>query len=191
VAKAAAADLSEAVKVFPYDGNVWNALGYFHMLAKDLKGARAAYASGVKAAPENAMLAANLTGICRQLGVAKDPALDWLSAYSALARSLETPALPAGALKAADALVALDPESEKALALRARLLFKAGRLDEARRDLAAALLRNHDDNSARYGLAAIYEKQGNLPAARQEWGTFLQVEPENAAVAARLKALGN
>ncbi len=191
VAKVAALDLSEAVRVFPYDGNVWNALGYFLMLAKDLEAARAAYASGVKAAPENAMLAANLAGIARQLGITKEPTLDWLAAYSALARSLEAPAVPAGALAAADALLARDQQSEKALALRARLLFKAGRLDEARRDLAASLIKNHDDNAARYGLAVICEKQGDLKCAREEWGTFLQLEPENAAVAARLKALGN
>ncbi len=191
VAPAAAADLSEAAKVFPYDGNVWNALGYFYMLGKNLKAARAAYASGVKAAPENAMLAANLAGIAHQLGIVNEPTLAWLAAYTALARSLEGPALPQGALEAADALVAMDPGSEKALALRARLLFKAGRLDEARTDLLSALRKNPEDNQARYGLAVIYEKQGNLPAAREEWGTFLQYEPANAAVAARLKALGN
>ena len=190
-APAAAADLSEAVKVFPYDANLWNALGYFYVQEKDFKAARSAYAGGVKAAPENTMLAANLAGISRQLGLANDPALDWLSSYSALTRSLDGPVLPSGALKAADALVALDPESGKALALRAKLFFKAGRLDEARKDLVSVLQKNNEDNSARYGLAVIYEKQGDMAAARAEWGTFLQFEPGNAAVAARLKALGN
>lgn len=191
VAPAAVHDLAEAARVFPYDGNVWNTLGYFYMLKKDLKAARSAYVNGVKAAPENPMLAANLAGISRQLGMTKDPDLEWLAAYSSLARTLEGPALQPGALKAADALLAMDPASEKALALRAKLFFKAGNMDEARRDLVSALQKNREDNSARYGLAVIYEKQGDLAAARAEWGTFLQLEPGNAAVAARLKALGN
>lgn len=191
LAPAAAADFAEAARAFPYDGNVWNTLGYFNMLKKDLKAARGAYASGVKAAPEDALLAANLSGVVHQLGLTRDPALDWLAAYSGLARELGTAALPPGALKAADALVAMDPASGKALALRARLLFKAGRLDEARADLVSALQKNMEDNQARYGLAVIYEKQGDLPAARAEWGTFLQLEPGNAAVAARLQALGH
>ena len=45
------------------------------------------------------------------------------------------------------------------------------------------------DNSARYGLAVVYEKEGNFAAAREEWGRFLEREPANAAVAARLQAL--
>ena len=117
--------------------------------------------------------------------------LAWLAAYSALAGTPQQGSLSPAVLKAADDLVAMDPASAKALALRARLLFKAGRLDQARADLAAALRLNREDNSVRYGLAVIYEKQGDLAAARAEWGAFLQLEPENAAVAARLKALGN
>jgi cytochrome c-type biogenesis protein CcmH/NrfG len=56
--------------------------------------------------------------------------------------------------------------------------------------LKAVLQTNPQDNMARYGLAVIYEKRGDIPAARAEWETFLQFEPANAAVLARLKALG-
>lgn len=188
-APAAVQDFREAVRVFPGDGNMWNTLGYFYTLTKDFKAARDAYAAGVKAAPENTMLAENLAGVSRQLGVKNDPDLAWLAAYSALSRRLASPSAGPQELKAADALLELSPGNLKAMTLKAKLLFKAGRLDEAAAGLKAVLAADPQDNLARYGLAVIYEKQGNVPAARSEWETFLQFEPGNAAVAARLKAL--
>ena len=106
-----------------------------------------------------------------------------------LSGALASQADPAGELARAQELLALDPANIKARTLRAKLLFKAGRLDEAARELEAVLTENQTDNSARYGLAVIYEKKGDLPAARAEWGTFLQFEPGNTAVAGRLSAL--
>jgi Flp pilus assembly protein TadD/O-antigen ligase len=189
-AQAAIQDFREAVRVFPNDGNMWNTLGYFYTLTGDMAGARAAYASGVKAAPENSMLVENLTGISRKLGIKNDPDLAWLAAYSALTRELAAPAPSPRALDEADALLRMSPGNLKAMTLKAKLLFKAGRLDEAASGLKTVLDANERDNMARYGLAVIYEKQGNIPAARSEWETFLQFEPDNAAAAARLKALG-
>ncbi|OGR74646.1 MAG: hypothetical protein A2X38_02230 [Elusimicrobia bacterium GWC2_61_25] len=189
VAPAAVLDFTEAVRVFSHDGNMWNTLGYFQMMKKDFKAARDAYARGVKAEPENRMLVENLAGVSRQLGVKKDPDLAWLDAYARLSGALAAPAATPGALAQADALLALDPASLKARALRAKLLFKAGRLDEAARDLKAVLAANYPDNAARYGLAVIYEKTGDLAAARAEWRVFLQLEPNNAAAAARLREL--
>ena len=188
-AAVAAADFEEAVRAFPYDGNLWNTLGYFYTLKKDFKSARAAYAGGVKAEPENRMLAENLAGVSRQLGVTRDPALEWLAAYYRLADALQGPSVTPQALKAADALLALDGANLKARILRAKLCFKAGRLAEARTDLEAALKENFRDNSARYGLAVVYERLGATALARAEWQTFLQFEPGNAAVAQRLKEL--
>ncbi|HAT73211.1 MAG TPA: hypothetical protein DCS63_10395 [Elusimicrobia bacterium] len=189
VAAAAVLDFREAVRVFPYDGNMWNTLGYFNMMKKDFKAARDAYARGVKADPENRMLAENLAGVSRQLGVRNDPDLAWLAAYLRLSGALASSAAPAGELARAQDLLALDAASPKARTLRAKLLFKAGRLDEAARELEAVLAENQADNAARYGLAVIYEKKGSLSAARAEWRTFLQFEPGNAAVAGRLNAL--
>ena len=190
IAPAAVLDFREAVRVFPYDGNMWNTLGYFDMLKKDFKAARDAYARGIKADPENKMLVENLLGVSRQLGIRNDPDLAWLAAYARLSGALASAGASAGELTRAEALLALDPASLKARTLRAKLLFKAGRLDEAARDLRAVLAENLADNSARYGLAVIYEKTGKLPEARAEWRDFLQFEPGNAAAVARLKELG-
>ncbi len=187
LAPEAVADFSEAVRVFPHDGNLWNTLGYFYTLAKDYKAARDAYGRGVLEDPENRMLAENLAGVSRQLGTVNDPDLAWLAAYSRLAASLSGTPGP-GDLKAADGLVAAHPGNVKALALRAKLLFKAGRLDEAAADLRAVLAEDYADNSARYGLAVILEKKGDLKGAAAQWRAFLELEPGNSAVAARLKA---
>jgi tetratricopeptide (TPR) repeat protein/O-antigen ligase len=190
-APAAIHDFREAVRVFPNDGNMWNTLGYFCAQAKDYAAARAAYAAGVKADPENRMLADNLAGLSRQLGVKNDPDLAWLAAYSALSRELASAAPAAESLKAADALLRLAPDNLRARTLKAKLLFKAGRLEEASEGLKAVLEADPQDNQARYGLAVICEKRGDIPAARAQWETFLQFEPGNAAVAARLKALSD
>lgn len=189
IAATAAADFEEAVRAFPEDGNIWNTLGYFYTLKEDFRAAHAAYSRGVKAAPENKMLTENLLGVSRRLAIKDDPALAWLARYLALEQALAGQAAGPSDVKAAEALTALDPENPKAKALRAKFYFKAGRLREARTDLQALLAANDADNAARYGLAVIYEKEGNLPAAKAEWARFLRYEPANAAIAERLKAL--
>ncbi|MCM2267443.1 MAG: O-antigen ligase family protein [Elusimicrobiales bacterium] len=190
-APAAIADMSEAVRAFPHDATMWNTLGYFRMLAKDYKGARDAYGSGAKAEPENRMLGENLAGVSRQLGVKDDPDLAWLASYGRLASALASQQPDERLLARADALVAAAPGSLRALSLRAKLLFKAGRLDAAAADLQAVLAADYADNSARYGLAVIYEKKGDIQAARAQWHAFLDLEPGNSAVAARMKALAD
>ncbi|MBI5744589.1 MAG: O-antigen ligase family protein [Elusimicrobia bacterium] len=189
VALPAVADMREAVRVFPYDANMWNTLGYFLTLAKDYRAAREAYAQGVRADPDNKMLAENLAGVTRQLGVSAAEDVRWLTSYGNLSAALAA-APSEGRLRDADALVAAAPYSLKARVLRAKLLFKAGRRDDAALELAAVLAVNPSDNAARYGLAVIYEQKGDLEAARSQWQSFLETEPGNAAVAARLKALG-
>ncbi|MEI7529242.1 MAG: O-antigen ligase family protein [Elusimicrobiota bacterium] len=187
--RAAAADYEEAVKAFPYDGNMWNTLGYFYTLAKDYPAARGAYARGVRVAPENRMLAENLMGTARRLGLNSDPDVAWLGRYLALERELTAPGYRPAALQAAEALAAAEPGNLKARTLRAKYYFRAGRLADARADLTAVLRANDADNAVRYGLAVVYEKERNFPAARAQWARYLDYEPGNAAAAARLKAL--
>jgi len=189
VAANAVADFTEAVRIFPNDPNMWNTLGYFNTLLRNFQAARDAYAHGVKADPDNRMLAENLAGVSRQLGLKNDPDLAWLAAYVRAEQILGAPAAGPSDLKAADALLAMDPGSAKARLLRAKIYFKAGRLAEARAALEALLKENDSDNQVRYGLASIYEKEGDIARARAEWQRFLQQEPGNAAAAQRLQAL--
>ncbi len=189
IAAAAAADFEEAVKIFPQDPNMWNTLGYFYTLKKNYSSAHAAYSRGVRIEPGNAMLAENLAGVSRQLGLKKDPDLDWLASYSAVASHADSGGDVPVLLRQASALLAADPGNPKVRMLRAKIFFRAGRLAEARADLEATLEARPADNSARYGLAVVYEKEGNNPMARAQWERFLEIEPNNAAVAARLKAL--
>jgi tetratricopeptide (TPR) repeat protein len=189
VAERAAADFSEAVKVFPADPGMWNTLGYFNTLLRKYPEAKAAYAGGVKADPANQMLVENLAGVSRQLGLKDDPDLAWLAAYRRLEAASGAPSVSEADLKAAAALLAQAPQSPKARLLLAKLHYKAGRLAEAKAALEHLLNENDLDNQARYGLAAIYEKEGNKPLARAAWERFLQIEPGNTAAAQRLRAL--
>ncbi|HCC48020.1 MAG TPA: hypothetical protein DEQ38_07910 [Elusimicrobia bacterium] len=189
VAARAAADMTEAVKIFPNDPNMWNTLGYFYTLLKNYKEAHAAYARAVRADPGNRMLVENLTGVSRQLGLKEDPDLGWLREYLRLDQIAAEAAIKPAHLAAADKLLAYDPSAARAQLLRAKLYFKADRLPEAKAALQRLLRDNHSDNQARYGLAVIYEKEGSLDLARAEWGRFLQQEPGNAAIAQRLQGL--
>jgi Tfp pilus assembly protein PilF len=92
-------------------------------------------------------------------------------------------------LKAADDLLSRDPASPKARLVRSKLYFRAGRLAEAKAGLKSLLLENDLDNQARYGLASIYEKEGDKKMAREMWERFLQIEPGSAIAAQRLRAL--
>ena len=95
----------------------------------------------------------------------------------------------ASARAAADALVKLDPENPGALALRGKLSYRAGDIQSAKRDLLRVLSVNPADSVTRYGLAVIYEQEGDFKSARSEWETLLQTEPGNAAAAQHLKNL--
>lgn len=189
VAGRAAADFEEAVRIFPNDPNMWNTLGYFYTLLKRDKDAHEAYGSGLRAAPGNALLLQNLTGLSRQMGLKEDRHLRWMAEYARLERALAGQTVAAADLKAADALAADAPVAPPARLLRARLYFKAGRLPEAKAALRQLVKENYTDNQARYGLAVIYEREGEKALAREEWRRFLEVEPGNAAIAQRLQAL--
>ncbi len=190
VALRAVADFEEAVKIFPDDANMWNTLGYFNTLVRNYPAARDAYGFGVKADPSNPMLTENLAGVSRQLGLKNDKDLAWLAAYRAVEKAAGSGGAGSPAdLVAADKLVALDSSNAKARLLRAKLYYKSGKLSEAKAALQGLLKDNNSDNQARYGLAVIYEKEGDIPRARSEWQQFLQLEPGNTAVAKRLRAL--
>jgi Flp pilus assembly protein TadD/O-antigen ligase len=189
VAGSAAADFEEAVRIFPHDANMWNTLAYFYTLQKKPAEAHNAYGRGVRSDPGNQMLEQNLAGISRQLGLQSDPHLRWLAEYRRLERALAAPGVASADLKAVDALAGEKPPAPRARLLRGKLYFKAGRLPEAKAELAALLRENFMDNQARYGLAVIYEQEGNTAQAREEWRRFLEVEPGNAAIAQRLQAL--
>jgi Flp pilus assembly protein TadD len=178
-----------AADVFPEDPGILNTLGYFYTLMKDYRAARDVYARGVRTSPGNAALIQNLVGTAAQLGAKNDPDVLWLGKFQAVQQRLAVGDVSRSSLAAADALVGLEPENPNSLALRARLNFKAGDDQQARRDLLKTLKARPEDNDARYGLAVIYEKEGDFRSARREWETLLQSEPGNAAVAERLKNL--
>ena len=188
-AAAAVKDFREAVSVFPEDPSMWNTLGYFHTLLKDFRAARDDYFNGASAAPDDRVLAENLVGVSRQLGMKDDPYIKWLAEYQRLARSAPSAAVSAADIAAADALRGTRPDSRPARMLRAKLYFKAGRLDEASAALLELLRERDSDNQARYGLAVIYEKEGKRDLARAAWEDFLRFEPGNSAVRARLEGL--
>ena len=178
-----------AEKIFPRDANVRNTLGYFYTLLKDYRSAKTVYGRGVRDNPGDAMLVRNLAASAAQLGLKNDPDLVWLGKFQEVQARLNSNDLSGPVRASANELVGLEPANPNALALRAKLSFKAGDYKGAERDLLKALEARPGDNNLRYGLAVIYEKKGDLRSARQEWEALLQAEPGNAAAAERLKNL--
>jgi Flp pilus assembly protein TadD/O-antigen ligase len=178
-----------AAEVFPWDPAILNTLGYFYTLIKNFPAARDVYACGVRTNPGNAALIQNLVGTAARLGAKNDPDVLWLRKFQTVQQRLAAADVSGASLAAADELVGLEPENPNSLTLRARLSFKAGDGQRARQDLLKALKVRPENNDARYGLAVIYEKDGDFRSARREWETLLQSEPGNAVVAERLKNL--
>jgi len=181
--------LKQAVGIFPGDAALLNSLGYFYTLLKDYNSAKDLYGRGVRLNPGDVMLARNLLGVAAQLGLKNDPDVLWFRKYQEVQGRLAANDYSAPARAAADALVALDPENSRSLALRAMLNFKAGDLKDAQSDLLRVLSVHPEDDTTRYGLAVTYEKEGDFKSARGEWEKLLQAEPGNAAVAGHLKSL--
>ena len=181
--------LGPAADIFPGDPAILNALGYFYTQLKDYRSAKNMYGRGVRANPGDAMLVRNLSAAAAQLGLKDDPDILWFRKYQEVRGLLAANNVSASARAAADALVKLDPENPGALALRGKLSYRAGDIQSAKRDLLRVLSVNPADSVTRYGLAVIYEQEGDFKSARSEWETLLQTEPGNAAAAQHLKNL--
>ena len=188
-AKEAEEFLKPAATAFPGDSAILNTLGYFYTLLKDFRSAKDIYGRGVRANPGDAMLAQNLIDVAAQLGLNADPDVLWFRKYREVQGRLAANDTSVSAMAAADTLVKLDPENYHAWVLRAGLNFKAGDIEKAKRDLLLVLRSNPEAAGARYGLAAIYEKEGDYKSARGEWEILLRAEPGNVAVAERLNKL--
>ncbi|OGS07698.1 MAG: hypothetical protein A2270_09005 [Elusimicrobia bacterium RIFOXYA12_FULL_51_18] len=179
----------QAAGVFPEDPGILNTLGYFNAALKDYRAAKDAYGRGVRVNPGDAMLTQNLAGMAAQLGLKNDPDVIWLRKFQEVQGRLGANDFSRPARAAADDLVRLEPQNPNALALRARMSFKAGDEKGAKQDLMNALIARPRDNNMRYGLAVIYERERDYTSARREWGTLLQLEPGNTMVAERLRNL--
>ncbi len=178
-----------AAKIFPGDSAILNNLGYFYTMLKDYRSAKDMYGRGVRANPGDSMTAQNLIGVAAQLGLRNDPDVVWLRKYQEVQGLLAANDASASARAAADTLIGLDPENINSLALRAKLNFKAGDMENAKRDLIKVLNYKPADSGAHYGLAVIYEKAGDFKSARREWEALLQAEPGNASAAGHLSNL--
>jgi Flp pilus assembly protein TadD len=188
-AKRAVEALSLSAKIFPGDANTLNTLGYFYTLLRDFRAAKEVYGRGIRANPDNEMLIRNLAGVAGQLGVKNDPDVIWLRSFQEVQGRLAANDFSPAARDKADALVRMEPGNPNALTLRARMSYAAGDGKSAKEDLLCALRARPQDNTIRSGLAIVYEKEGDFEAARREWRGVLQAEPDNAAVAQRLKEL--
>jgi len=188
-AKEALEVFKAAARTFPDDPNMLNTLGYFQTGQKDYRAAKEAYGRGVRINPGDAMLAQNLMGVAAQLGLKNDPDVLWFRKFQEVQARLTANDFSRSAMASADELVRMEPGNPNALSLRAKISFKAGDEKGAKQDLLKALAVRPQDNAMRYGLAVIYEREGDFKSARREWETLLQFEPGNTVVAERLKKL--
>ncbi len=186
-AGAAVSLMSRGARVLPRDASLKNILGYFQGVGGDFAAAADSYGKALRLDPGNATLEANLRGAAARAG-ADSPHLKWLSAFREAERRLAA-GDPAGALRRAESLFDGLGDEVQSRYLLSRALFAAGRIEDARGELAAVLRADPAHGEARYGLASLLERLGDKAGAVRHWSILLEREPGNAAVAARLQAL--
>ena len=79
-----------------------------------------------------------------------------------------------------------DAIREEAYCQSAWIDFKEERYDEARNKLNKVLSMNSKSDYAHYWLGNIYEKEGDIIAARKEWRTALKINPRNIGAIKKL-----
>jgi antitoxin component YwqK of YwqJK toxin-antitoxin module len=95
------------------------------------------------------------------------------------------------ALSYYDSIIHDDPNHYLSLYNKATVLFKKGRITDARKSLERCLLINPYYSPAHYLLGNVYEREGNLSASILAYITNLAVFPGNKYQSSAIKALGD
>ncbi|MCG2726177.1 MAG: O-antigen ligase family protein [Elusimicrobia bacterium] len=178
-----------ALRIFPFDANIINTLGYFLTTEKNYKRAKEVYARGVKINPANEMLVSNLKMVAERLKVKNDSDIKWLAQYKDLENSLKGNNYTKDSLDIADALLQDAPYSAAVMYLKSKILFVLGEYSLSKKCLEKILKINPENADARYGLGNIFEKEGNCEAAKKEFIEVFKSNPGNDGLKARLKKM--
>ncbi len=179
----------KASRIFPFDINIINTLGYFLTTDKDYKRAKEVYARGVKINPANKMLVENLKMVAARLKTKNDPDLKWLSRYKKLEDNLNKNNYTKESLLEADELLKEAPFSAAVMYLKSKILFARGEYSLSKKYLEKMLKIDPRNMDARYALGAVFEKEGKCEAAKKEFIKVLKIAPGNDRVKSRLKKM--
>jgi len=178
-----------ALRIFPFDVNIINTLGYFLTTNKDYKRAKEVYARGVKINPANEMLIGNLRMVSERLKIKNDLDLNWLSKYQKLEVNLNKGNYTQDSLRISDELLKEAPYSAAVKYLKSKILFAQGKYDLSKKCLIEILKINPKNVDARYALGAVLEKEGNCKASKIEFIEILKLAPANERVKNRLEKM--
>ncbi|MBI5247094.1 MAG: tetratricopeptide repeat protein [Elusimicrobia bacterium] len=182
--------LREATKVFPDNPNHWNNLGYLMTMDKRWADAEAAYARALELNPEAPILARNLLAVAAQSGRRRAPILEDLTALQTLDAEVAKGDWSPKALARAQDLTRRRPSFLKARFLYGSLLLANSRPAEAAPELEAVVAADRGRAAPRVNLANAYLALGRRAEAEAQLRAALALEPANAAIKARITAMG-
>ncbi|MBI4655417.1 MAG: O-antigen ligase family protein [Elusimicrobia bacterium] len=180
--------LEKASKILPDDPNITGALAYFYSLDGNHSAAAKVYGEAVKKDPSNQALLAHLQAATAK-AASGDGYLAWVRDFKRLEEGVNKGDFSKQNLNLADNLLKTSPDNPNVLFLKSKILYRDGNLPAARQCLLKLLEIRPDDNTARYGLAVILEKEGNYKEAEKEFKIILGSDPINAGAAEHLKIL--
>ncbi|UPT75910.1 MAG: tetratricopeptide repeat protein [Elusimicrobiota bacterium] len=188
--KAAEAVLKRAARSFPLNANYWNNLGYLYVMDKRWAEAEDVYSRALELNPEAPALVRNLEAVAAQSGRPPAPALADSRELLALDAAVSKGDWSARALARAEALARRRPSLLKAKFLHGSLLLANGRAAEGAAVLEEVVARDKGRAAPRVNLANAYQSLGRVAEAEAQLRAALGLEPGNAAIRARLEALG-
>ena len=100
-----------------------------------------------------------------------------MSSTSARPSDCSTPAIPRGAVKLLDSVIAAHPENTAARLLRARAFFAAAQLRPAELEFTIVLEREPDNAFAHFALARTYERQRRPDQAKRHFRLAAALDP--------------
>ncbi len=187
---AAKALLTEATRIFPENGNYWNNLGYLMAIDKRWPEAEAAYTRAVETDPEAPRLEQNLQAVTAQSGRPLPAILKDLAELRALNTAVSRGDWSGRSLQRAASLAQRRPSLLKARFLYGSLLLANGRAADAVVELEGVVARDLRRAAPRVNLANAYLALARTAEAEAQLRTALALDPGNAAIRARLTAMG-
>ncbi len=179
----------KALRIFPFDINIINTLGYFLTTDKNYEKAKEVYGRGVKINPANKMLVENLKMVTQRLKIKNDSDLKWLRRYEKLENDLNKNNYTEDSLRIAEELLKEAPYSVAVMYLKSKILFSRGEYSLSKNNLEKILKIDPKNIDARYALGVVLEKEGNCKAAKSEFIEILKLAPANDRVKSRLRKM--
>lgn len=178
----------QCVKLFPYNKDVWNNIGYLHTKLGDNQAALAAYKKALEIDPDFDLARKNVRITLKNLG-RRDREFEESEALFAAAEGYITAKNWTGALAACEKLVSRMPNSFRARLYLANVHFTTGNLNGAIKEYLEALKLQPGHPSAMANLGLCYFENKQYDLARIELEKSLKADPKNDLVRRKLEEI--